>query len=58
MQAICGVYLGLTKEPTTIDRRPAADSASSSASFWPTVMSADSICIPSRMHSSLSTIFG
>ena len=53
MRAICGVYFGLTKEPMTICFRPVSESASSSATFWSTGMSLFSICMPSRIPSSV-----
>ena len=53
IRAICGVYFGLTKEPMTICFSPVSDRASSSSTFCSTGMSASSICMPSRMPSSV-----
>jgi hypothetical protein len=58
MAAICGVYLGLTKEPTTMELRPVRERASSSRILSVVEISADSICMPSRMHSSTMWTLG
>ena len=53
IRAICGVYFGLTKDPMTICFSPVSDSASSNSTFWSTGMFLSSICMPSRMPSSV-----
>src|ERR1700728_3338608 len=58
MAAICGTHRGLTNDPTTIWRRPVADSASSSSILAATLMPALSICMPSRMPSSMISTLG
>src|SRR5580704_7777737 len=58
MAAICGTHRGLTNDPTTMWRRPVADSASSRSTLATTLMPALSICMPSRMPSSMISTSG
>ena len=50
MAAICGGYLGLTNEPTTIVFNPVLESASRRRVLSAMAISDDSMCMPSRMH--------
>ena len=53
ISAICGVYFGETNEPTMIVFRPVCASASRRRTLSSIEIDADSICMPSRMHSSV-----
>ena len=53
ISAICGVYFGETNEPTMIVFSPVCDRASRRRTLSSTEIDADSICMPSRMHSSV-----
>jgi hypothetical protein len=53
ISAICGVYFGETNEPTMIVFSPVCERASSRRTLSSTEMPADSICMPSRMTSSV-----
>ena len=58
IRAICGVYLGLTNDPTTILGSPVSPRAFRRRTLSSTEMPADSICIPSRIVSSRYSIVG